>query len=130
MGKPIVVLLRNGRALALRGAVRDAQAILVTWFLGTQTGTAVTDVLFGDYNPSGRLPVSFPYTTGQQPYFYNHSRTGRPELPTISEFKARWREVPNAPLYSFGHGLSYTRFAYSAPQLSTVSLAWDQTVVG
>ncbi|MGY0341546.1 beta-glucosidase BglX [Xylella fastidiosa] len=128
-GKPIVVLLRNGRALALRGAVRDAQAILVSWFLGTQTGTAVTDVLFGDYNPSGRLPVSFPYTTGQQPYFYNHSRTGRPELPTMSEFKARWREVPNAPLYSFGHGLSYTRFVYSAPQLSTVSLAWDQTLL-
>ncbi len=128
-GTPVVVLLRNGRALALHGAVRDAQAIAVTWFLGTQTGHAVADVLFGDYSPSGRLPVSFPQHSGQQPYFYNHPRTGRPELPGMSEFKARWREIPNAPLYAFGHGLGYATFAYGAPRLSASQLDWDGELV-
>jgi len=127
-GKPMVVLLRNGRALALQGAVRNAQAVAVTWYLGTQTGHAVADVLFGDYNPSARLPVSFPQVSGQQPYFYNHPRTGRPELPTMSEFKARWREIPNEPLYAFGHGISYTSFAYGVPQLSSARLGWDDTL--
>ena len=127
-GKPLVVLLRNGRALALQGAVRNAQAVAVTWYLGTQTGHAVADVLFGDYSPSGRLPVSFPQVSGQQPYFYNHPRTGRPELPTMSEFKARWREIPNEPLYPFGHGIGYTTFAYGVPQLSTAQLGWDDTL--
>lgn len=127
-GKPLAVLLRNGRALALQGAVRDAQAIAVTWYLGTQTGHAVADVLFGDYSPSARLPVSFPQVSGQQPYYYNHPRTGRPELPTMSEFKARWREIPNAPLYPFGHGLGYTTFAYGVPRLSSAALGWDDTL--
>ncbi|WP_295924948.1 glycoside hydrolase family 3 N-terminal domain-containing protein [uncultured Xanthomonas sp.] len=127
-GTPLVVLLRNGRALALQGAVRDAAAIAVTWYLGTQTGPAVADVLFGDYNPSARLPVSFPLDAGQQPYFYNHPRTGRPELPTMSEFKSRWREVPNAPLYPFGHGLGYTQFAYGTPQLDLTQVGWDDTL--
>ena len=127
-GKPLVVLLRNGRALALQGAVRNAQAIAVTWYLGTQTGNAVADVLFGDYNPSGRLPVSFPQVSGQQPYYYNHPRTGRPELPDMSEFKARWREIPNAPLYPFGHGIGYTSFAYGQPRLSTTELGWNDTL--
>jgi beta-glucosidase len=128
-GKPIVVLLKNGRALALTGAVREAAAILVTWFLGSQTGPAIADVLFGDYNPSGRLPVSFPQDAGQQPYFYNHPRTGRPELADQPPaFKARYREVTFEALYPFGHGLSYTNFDYSAPQ-APASMGWDETIV-
>ncbi|AER54830.1 beta-glucosidase [Pseudoxanthomonas spadix BD-a59] len=127
-GKPLVVLLRNGRALALHGAVRKAAAIVVTWYLGSQTGHGVADVLFGDYNPAGCLPVSFPQDSGQQPLFYNRSRTGRPELPHMREFKSRWREVTADALYPFGHGLSYTTFEYGPAQLSTTQLGWDQTL--
>jgi beta-glucosidase len=128
-GKPVVVLLRNGRALALSGAVRDAAAIAVTWFLGSQTGPAIADVVFGDYNPSGRLPVSFPQDSGQQPYFYNHMRTGRPEIPGLPyAFKARWREITNEALYPFGHGLGYSRFEYGPPQLDRPRLGWDDAL--
>lgn len=127
-GTPVVVLLKNGRALALTGAVREANAILVTWFLGSQTGPAIADVVFGEYNPSGRLPVSFPQDSGQQPFFYNHLRTGRPELADQPPaFKARYREVTFEPLYPFGHGLSYTTFAYSAPTVAD-TVAWDDIV--
>jgi len=128
-GTPVVVLLKNGRALALTGAVRNANAILVTWFLGSQTGPAIADVVFGAYNPSGRLPVSFPQDAGQQPYFYNHLRTGRPELADQPPaFKARYREVTFEALYPFGHGLSYTTFAYDAPRVQA-TVGWDETIV-
>jgi len=128
-GTPVVVLLKNGRALALTGAVREASAILVTWFLGSQTGPAIADVVFGDYNPAARLPVSFPQDAGQQPYFYNHPRTGRPELADQPPaFKSRYREITFEALYPFGHGLSYTTFGYTAPQVKN-DIGWDETIV-
>jgi beta-glucosidase len=122
-GKPVIVLLRHGRAIQLEGVVRDAPAILATWFLGSEMGNAVADVLFGVVNPSGRLPVSFPI-------FYNGRATGRPAPadPNGQEYKARWRSIRNDALYPFGFGLSYTRFDVTDMKLSTPRLAWDDTL--
>ncbi len=131
-GKPVVVLLRHGRALALHGAVKEAPAILATWFLGSQSGHAIADVLFGDVNPSGKLSASFPRESGQEPYFYNHKNTGRPAPDTGSqEYKSRYRETKNEALYPFGHGLSYTSFAVSnvsVPAKMTDTLSATATI--
>lgn len=124
-GKPLVVLLKCGRALELSGAIAAADAILVTWFLGSEEGHAVADLLFGAASPSGRLPVSFPIRSGQQPYYYAHLPTGRPETRESSAYKARFREAPNRALYPFGHGLGYATVTYSAPRLSADSLGRD-----
>ena len=127
LNKPTVVLLRHGRALVLEGAVKAAPAILATWFLGTETGHAVADVVFGKVNPSACLPVSFPHESGQEPFAYNHRTTGRPapQADDSQEYKARWRTTRNEALYPFGHGLSYTSFALSDVKLSTTRLAWN-----
>jgi beta-glucosidase len=127
VGKPTVVLLRHGRALVLEGAVKAAPAILATWFLGTETGHAVADVLFGKVNPSARLPVSFPHESGQEPFAYNHRTTGRPapQADDSQEYKARWRTTRNEALYPFGHGLGYAPFALSDIKLSTTRLGWN-----
>ncbi|AIT07626.1 beta-glucosidase [Sphingomonas taxi] len=111
--RPIVVLLRHGRALALQGAVAAAPAILATWFLGCETGPALADILFGDVEPTGRLPVSFPFATGQEPWSYDRLPTGRPPPaePQPQGGTGRWRDAPDAACYAFGHGLGYTRFA-------------------
>ena len=123
VGKPIVVVLKHGRALALEGAVANAPAILATWFLGTETGHSIADVLFGAYGPSGRLPASFPRRSGQQPYYYAHKRTGRPNAdPTLENYKARFRDITNSALYPFGHGLTYGKIAYSDFTISAPSM--------
>jgi len=114
-GKPIVVVLKHGRALALEGAVANAQAILATWFLGTETGNAIADILFGAHGPSGRLPASFPRASGQEPYYYAHKSTGRPNPPgDLQAYKAHFRGIPNSALYPFGHGLTYGKITYDA----------------
>ena len=129
-GKPVVVLLCKGRAMALKGAVRNARAILVTWFLGVQTGHAIADVVFGDANPSGRLPVSFPQTTGQVPYYYAHKRTGRPwpESAPGTAFKTRYLDATNEALYPFGFGIGYAPVRYDQVELSTDRLAMGNTL--
>ena len=111
-GKPLVIVLRHGRALALTGPVRNAPAIMASWFLGSETGHALADLVFGDAAPQGRLPVSFPQASGQEPLFYNHRSTGRPQTTDEKEYKARYREVTNTPLYPFGHGLTYSTVVY------------------
>jgi beta-glucosidase len=122
-GTPCVVLLRTGRALALAGAVRDAPAILVTWFLGSQDGPAIADVLFGAVSPSARLPVSFPRASGQVPYYYAHRSTGRPNPPgALQPYKAHFRDLPNTALFAFGHGLTYGTIVYSALSLGSRTL--------
>ncbi len=130
LGKPVVVLLRNGRALELSGAVKDADAILVTWFLGGEMGHAVADVVFGQVSPSGRLPVSFPHRSGQQPYSYDHKTTGRPADNSLAsqEYVARYRETTNTALYPFGHGLTYGDVRYGAVTPGEATLAWNGEV--
>ena len=126
VGKPIVVVLKHGRALALEGAVANAPAILATWFLGTETGHSIADVLFGDYSPSGRLPASFPRRPGQQPYYYAHKRTGRPNPdPKLDNYKSRFRGITNTALYPFGHGLTYGKIEYSDFALSSRSMGMN-----
>jgi beta-glucosidase len=129
VGKPVVVVLKHGRALALEGAVANARAILATWFLGTETGNAITDVLFGAYSPSGRLPASFPRRSGQEPYYYAHKPTGRPNPQgPLEPYKAHFRGIPNSALYPFGHGLTYGRIEYSGLQLSSPTLPMNGTI--
>jgi beta-glucosidase len=126
VGKPVVVVLKHGRALALEGAVADAPAILATWFLGTETGNAIADVLFGAYGPSGRLPASFPWKSGQEPYYYAHKPTGRPNPPgELQPYKAHFRGIPNSARYPFGHGLTYGKIDYSGLALSAPTLAMN-----
>ena len=120
--KPIVVVLMNGRALAIPELATEAPAIVESWFLGNQHGKAVADVLFGDYNPGGRLPVTFPRATGQIPIYYNHRNTGRP-AEANNHYTSKYLDVPWTPLYPFGYGLSYTTFAYSNLRLSSPRIA-------
>ena len=128
-GKPLVLVLMNGRALAMVKQDQQADAILETWFAGTEGGNAVADVLFGDYNPSGKLPISFPRSVGQIPVYYSHLNTGRPynaEHP--NKYTSRYFDEANGPLYPFGYGLSYTTFSVSDVKLSAPTLSRDGTV--
>lgn len=121
-GTPVAAVLMNGRPLALTELEATVPAILETWYLGTEMGGAVADVLFGDVNPSGKLPVSFPRTVGQVPLYYNHKNTGRPPVEG-QDYTSTYLDTPTTPLYAFGHGLSYTTFAYEAPTLSDTTLS-------
>ncbi|MEP6550719.1 MAG: glycoside hydrolase family 3 N-terminal domain-containing protein, partial [Gemmatimonadales bacterium] len=119
--KPVVAVLMNGRPLAVPELALEAPALLETWFLGSQHGNAVADVLFGDYNPGGKLPATFPRTTGQIPIYYNHRSTGRPSDST-QKYTSKYLDLPSSPLFPFGFGLSYTTFAYSNLRLSAARI--------
>jgi beta-glucosidase len=115
-GTPTVVVLANGRPLTIGWIAENVPAVLETWFAGTEAGHAVADVLWGDVNPGGKLPVTFPRSVGQVPLYYGHKRTGRP--PSAEKYTSKYLDVPVTPLYPFGHGLSYTVFQLSDLQLS------------
>jgi len=117
----VVVVLTAGRPLVITHVAGSAPAILNAWLLGSEAGHAIADVLFGDYNPSGKLPASFPRSVGQIPVYYAHKNTGRPATPG-NVFSSRYIDMPNEPLYPFGYGLSYTTFEYSAPRLSAAEM--------
>ncbi|MBN1695772.1 beta-glucosidase BglX [candidate division WOR-3 bacterium] len=112
-GTKVVVILMNGRPLAIPYLAENVPAILETWFLGIQSGNAIADVLFGVYNPGGKLAVTIPRSVGQIPCFYYHKKTGRPATEDATRHSARYFDLPVSPLYPFGHGLSYTEFKYS-----------------
>jgi beta-glucosidase len=119
LGKPTVLVLTNGRPLILEWFEKNVDAIVETWFLGSEAGHAIADVLFGDYNPSGKLTMIFPYKTGQVPVYYNHFKTGRPLTVKNQNEKyiSKYLDGPNEPLYPFGYGLSYTSISYSEIEL-------------
>ncbi len=126
-GKPLVVVLMNGRPLQLGWVREHADALLETWFTGTEGGNAIADVLFGAHNPSGKLPISFPRSVGQIPTYYNHPRLGRPYVEgRPGNYTSQYFEEPNGALYPFGYGLSYTEFELSKPQLSQRELKRGQ----
>src|SRR5262245_26741918 len=126
-GTPVVLVLMNGRPLTFEWAVANVPAIVETWFLGVEAGNATADVLFGDVNPSGRLPVTFPRVLGQVPLYYNHRNTGRP--PDVNnKYTSKYIDVPVTPRYPFGYGLSYTTFAYSNLKLSATRARATDTI--
>jgi beta-glucosidase len=126
VGKPVVAVVMSGRPLAIAWLAEHVPAILQAWHPGIQGGNAVADVLWGDSNPSGKLPVSFPRSVGQVPIYYNHEMTGRPA--TRDRFTSKYLDVPTTPLYPFGYGLSYTTFKYGDLALSADTIAADGTI--
>ena len=125
----IVLVLNNGRPLALPWAAEHIPAIVEAWHLGTQTGNAVAQVLYGDYNPSGKLPMSFPRNVGQVPIYYNNYNTGRPVNSDKNVFWSHYTDVENTPLFPFGFGLSYTTFDYKKLKIIKASFAKGEPVV-
>ena len=116
-GKPVVVVLMNGRPLTINWIAENVPSVLESWFAGTQAGHAIADVLFGDVNPGGKLPVTFPRAVGQVPIYYNHKNTGRPP-DEKNKYTSKYIDVPWTPLFPFGFGLSYTQFKFGSVQLS------------
>ena len=127
-GKPVVLCLVNGRPLTLTWEDAHVPAILETWNAGTEAGNAIAEVLFGDYNPSGRLTTTFPRSVGQIPLYYDHLNTGRPEDPK-NHFTTKYLDMVNAPLYPFGYGLSYATFSYGKIELSKGHLKGNEPLM-
>ncbi|WP_404445198.1 beta-glucosidase BglX [Sutcliffiella horikoshii] len=129
LGKPVVTVLFNGRPLDLHGVIEQSDALLEAWYPGTEAGSAIADLLFGEANPSGRLTMSFPYSVGQVPVYYNCFNTGRPQGENKQErYVTHYLDIPNDPLLPFGFGLSYTNFEYGEMSLSTESLTADSSI--
>lgn len=126
-GKPLIVVLMNGRPLTISWIAEKVPAILETWFLGVEAGNAIADVLFGDINPSGKLPITFPRNVGQIPIYYNHKNTGRPI--TDDMYTSKYIDSPQTPLYPFGYGLSYSTFAYKNINVNPRQISRTQKLV-
>ncbi len=128
-GKPVILVLMSGRPLTLEYEAANVPAILEAWLGGTETGNAVAEVLFGKYNPSGKLAMTFPVNVGQIPIYYNHKNTGRPYVGNRNDkYKSRYLDVENAPLFPFGFGLSYTTFSYADLKLDKQKLTANGTL--
>ena len=128
-GKPVVVLISAGRPLVFNWTADNVPAILYTWWLGTEAGNAIADVLFGDYNPSGKLPMTFPLSEGQIPIYYNHYFTGRPARNDSDKlYRSAYIDLSIYPKYPFGYGLGYSNFTYSDISLSAVSFKPGQSI--
>lgn len=127
-GKPIVILINAGRPLVFNWTAENMPTIVYTWWLGSEAGNAIADILFGDYNPSGKLPMTFPRTEGQIPIYYNHFNTGRPSVNEDKIYKSTYIDLPNSPQFPFGFGLSYTTFQYSDLKLTTQKIKSSETI--
>jgi beta-glucosidase len=129
-GKPVVLLVFNGRPLDLSWENKHVPSILNVWFAGSEAGHAIADVLFGDVNPSGKLSATFPQNIGQIPIFYNHKNTGRPlaDGEWFKKFRSNYLDVSNEPLYPFGYGMSYTSFEISNPVLSSKTMTPSSSI--
>ncbi|MGC1630894.1 MAG: glycoside hydrolase family 3 C-terminal domain-containing protein, partial [Gelidibacter sp.] len=130
-GKPVVLVMFTGRPLTIQEEVETVPAILNVWFPGSEAGLAISDVLFGAVNPSGKLTATFPRNVGQIPIYYNHKNTGRPlnnKEGTFEKFRSNYLDVRNEPLFPFGYGLSYTTFDYSNLKLSRNQMTMEGTI--
>ena len=128
-GKPVVVLINAGRPLVFNWTADNVPAIVYTWWLGTEAGNAIANVLFGDYNPSGKLPITFPREVGQIPIYYNHFSTGRPAKDeNATNYVSAYIDLKNSPKFPFGYGLSYTKFDYSGLKLSSTKIKSSETI--
>lgn len=128
-GKPVVLVVFSGRPLTLTWEDKHVAAILEVWFPGIEAGNAIADVLYGLYNPSGKLTTTFPRSVGQIPLYYNHLNTGRPyEAGGPTKFKSDYLDISNDPLYPFGYGLSYTAFNYSDVTVNKTNLKGNETL--
>lgn len=129
--KPLIVILINGRPLDLTNVIEKADAVLESWFPGTEGGNAIADILVGDYNPSGRLTMSFPNGVGQIPVYYNYLATGRPKelLENEKRYKSQYLDIPNEPLFPFGYGLGYSKFEYGDLKVNKYELSRKEEIL-